>query len=186
MPTASYMNIGETLRFLSCPTDTILNSTLLSSILEFQNLVVLSMDTYCPEEGGCGFHLTDDDMENLAAAIPRLKILQIGLPCRFNFCNTTVASLLSIYTHCLDLESLEIYFNTLTIVEDMQCLLSMSSGYDKAKCRLWDLVVGYILLGVGKEDIELIMMGFKVIFPCLTDFADYCGHWWKLRHKLWG
>ena len=144
------------------------------------------MDTYCSEEEGCGFHLTDDDMGNLAATLPRLEILQIGLPCRFDSCNTTFASLLSISTHCLGLEFLEIHFNTLTIAEDVQHLLGTGSGHDKAKCELRNLTVGYIPLGVGEEGIELVVMGFKVIFPCLTDFTDYGGSWWELRRKLWG
>ena len=144
------------------------------------------MDTYCSEEEGCGFHLMDDDMGNLVAALPLLKILQIGLPCHFNSCNATITSLLLISTHCLDLESLETHFNTLMIVEDMQRLLGTGSGHDKAKCELWNLTVGYIPLGVGEEGIELVVMGFKVIFPCLMDLMDYGGCWWELRCKLWG
>jgi len=40
------------------------------------------MDTYCFGAEGCVFHLADDDMGNLAAALLRLKILQLGRPCR--------------------------------------------------------------------------------------------------------
>ena len=44
------------------------------------------MNNYCSEEEGCVFHLTDDDMGDLAAALPRLKCLQLGRPYRFNSC----------------------------------------------------------------------------------------------------
>jgi len=183
-PTTSHANIRETLRSLSCPPNTTIDSTILSSILKFRNLVMLYVGTYCDEAERCTFHLTDGDVENLAITLPRLKSLQLGIVCDFNYCRTTVASLMSISVHCPDLTSLETHFNTLTIVDDMKHLHDGGSGRGNAKCKLRNLKVGYLPLEVRGEDIETLVVGFKVIFPCLTDFTQYNDHWYELRSKL--
>ena len=69
--------INESSRSLICPGDTILDSTFLSSILKFRNLVALYVGTCFPTDGRT-FRLTDDDVENLAAVLPRLECLQLG------------------------------------------------------------------------------------------------------------
>jgi len=162
----SYANIRERLKSISFPGSTIVDPTLLSSIVTFRNLVALCVGGYCPDEG-CVFRLTDDDMENLAAALPRLETLKLGEPCYFNSCSNTVASLLSISIHCLDLTILETHFNTGTITSDMQRLLDRGAGRDKAKCKLSELITGYFPNELPGEDIETVMMGFKAIFPHL-------------------
>ena len=183
-PATSHVNIRKTLRYISCPLDTTIDSTFLSSILKFRNLVALRLGTYFYRVGGCAFHLTDDNMEKLAASLHRLKSLQLKQPCGSNSRNTTVASLISISIHCPDLTDLETHFNTLTIVGDIQRLIDGGYGRNSAKCELRRLVVGYIPLKVHGEDIETIVVGFKVIFPCLTDFTDFNGHWRELGSKL--
>ena len=132
----------------------------------------------------CAFHLTDDDMENLTATLPQLKTLQLGNPCDLNSCDTTVASLLSISVHCLDLTSLQTHFSTRAIVSDMQRLLDGGAECDKSKCRLRELIVGSSPLEVGREDIEIVAMGFKAIFPCLADVQVLGGSWYQLKSKL--
>jgi len=186
IPVAPHANIREKLRLLECPNGTILDSTFLSPVLKFRNLGVLYMDNRCSEGEGCVFHLTDDDMEGLAAALPRLKYLQLGRPCHSNSCNTTVASLLSISTHCLDLITLETHFNTLTIAEDIRRLLDNDSGRDKSKCKLSILAVGSIPLGADRKDIDMetVQRGFEFIFPRLRDFTNYGGRWYELRTRL--
>jgi len=190
-PVTSHAKIGETLRHLNCLGGTTLNSTFVSLILKFRNLVRLHVTTFCGGDGSCNFHLTDDIVENLAAALPYLEGLQLGQPCSSNACNTTVASLLSISTHCLGLTLLETHFNTLTIVGDMQRLLDGGSWRDKGKCGLRKLVVGFLPVEVGKEDTETVVEGFKVIFPCLDGITNYGGHhgghWDKLveRIEMW-
>jgi len=123
-------------------------------------------------------------MENLAAALPRLKHLRLGQPCRSNTCNTTVASLVSISVRCLDLTVLETHFNTLTIVDDVRGLLDGGAGRDQAKCKLRSFSVGNMPLQVRMEDIEIIATGFKAIFPCLADVRGSGGHWQQLKSKL--
>ena len=157
----------ENLEYISFPIGTIVDPTLLSSIITFRNLVALRVGSYCSNPEGCTFRLTDNDMENLAAALPRLGTLELGKPCGFNSCSNTVASLLSISIHCLDLTVLETHLNTRTIASDMQRLLDRGAGCDKAKCELSDLTTGYFPTELPEGDIETVMMGFKAIFPHL-------------------
>ena len=166
-PSTSHTNIRETLKFLFCSRVITLESTLLPSITSFRNLIRLRVDTYCSMTGGCIFRLTDGDMGNLATALPRLESLQLGRPCCFNSCNTTITSLLSLSVHCLGLMELETHFNTLTIVSDARRLLDEGIGHDKARCMVSDLPVGHLPTTVRENDIGNVAMGLKVIFPRL-------------------
>lgn len=122
----------------------------------------------------------NDYVENLAASLPHLKTLHLGPPCWFNSCDTTVASLMSISTHCLVPTVLQAHFNTQTIVSDMQRLIGGGVGDNKAKCKLRRLTVGYLPPKVHVNDMESIAMGFKVVFSCLTGFEDGNGCWLPL------
>ena len=180
----SHTNTRDTLNALDCPNGTTINSTFLSSIVTFRNLVVLVVPGGCSNAGGCIFRLTDDDVENLAAALPQLNNLQLARPCSRNSCETTVSSLLSLSTHCLRLEFLVIHFNTRTVVGDMQRLLDRNSERDEPKCKLGSLKVGFLPLHeVRREDIGTVAMGFKVIFPCLIFFKGK-GQWSVVQAAL--
>jgi len=176
--------IRETLRCLHCPWRTIIDSALLSSILNFRNLAVLCIQAHCSELMGCDFRLTDDDMKNLASTLSRLQSLELGRPCLRDSCKTTVASLVSISTHCLDLTVLEVHFNTKTIVSDMQRLLEGGAGLDEAKCKLQSLYVGLSPLDISKEDIETVAMGLRIIFPHITGLWGSNRHWDRVILKL--
>jgi len=179
---ASVARTRESLKSITCPRSTVVDSTLLSSFITFQNLATLRVQAHCPRAEGCMFRLTDDDMENLATALPRLEILELGRPCSYNSCNNTVASLLSISIHCLDLTVLETHFNARTIVGDMQRLFDRGTGSDGAKCKLSRLMV-FLPFEVRGEDIGAVMVGFKVIFPCL-EAVGYDGYWHELSSEL--
>ena len=171
-------NIKETLKLLRCPWNTPIDSTLLSSVSLFRNLVTLYVSgNYCSVVGHCAFGLTDDDVENLSATLPRLESLQLGPPCWSNSCNTTVASLVSISIHCPGLTLLEIHFNTRTIVVDMQRLLGQGFRRDRPRCGLCRLPVKDLPLKMRGEDIGTVAMGFKVIFPRLEGFSGYGREW---------
>ena len=168
------MNIKETLKFLHYPSNASVDSALLSCASSFQNLVTLYVGNgYCEMVGICTFGLTDDDVENLAVALPSLVNLQLGDVCGLNSCRTTVSSLLSISTHCLGLSFLRIHFNTRTIAGDMQRLLNEGSGRDKPRCELQILLVGCLPLQLREEDIGTVATGFTDIFPCLEDILSH-------------
>jgi len=176
-PTATInTNIKETLKFLHCPRNTPVDSALLSSASSFRNLVTLyAGNGFCEMGIICTFGLTDNDVENLAVALPSLVNLQLGEACGSNSCRTTISSLLSISTHCLEITALEIHFNTQTIAIDIQRLLNEGSECDKPRCALRNLSVGCLPLRVREEDIGPIAMGFTDIFPCLENFSSYGG-----------
>ena len=179
----SHPNIREMLKSLNCCQRIAVNSASLSSIGKFRNLVELRMHTDCSFRDGCTFYLIDHDMEILAVALPRLKALRLGPPCHSSSCNTTVASLMSISVHCLDLTVLEAHFDTSKIASVMQCLLHVGSGRGKARCKLRSLLAGHVPLPY-KADIEVIAMGFKAIFPYLTEIEGFHYFWHKLNQKL--
>lgn len=158
----------DMLESIHCPM--MLDPKLLTTIGKFRNLVTFRMRSDCYlGKGQCAFHLTDADVHELAAALPRLKNLLLGHPCPSNTCKTTVASLMSISVHCLDLEALEIHFNTQTMVSDVQRLLNESIWKDKAKCNLRDFHVGHMPLEIERtEDEETVAWGFALIFPSLS------------------
>ena len=142
------------------------------------------MRNQCYGVEGCFFHLTDNDVEEIAVTLPRLKSLQLGRPCDSNSCCTTIASLLLISIHCPNLTVLETHFNTLAIVDDIKHLLGGDSVCGNARCKLRNLAVGNLSLEVRGEDIETVVVGFKAIFPCLMDFKSPTARWFGLRSKL--
>jgi len=181
----SHTNIGGTLKFLDCPENTIIDSTFSSSIVKFRSLVTLHVRSfYCSDEVGCAFRITDDGVKDLVTALPHLEDLLLGKPCGMNTCNTTVASLVSISTHCLDLKNLETHFNTRRIVGDMQRLLDGGAEHDGAKCKLRGFSVAMTPLEVGEEDIQTIAMGLNAIFPDLMDLDGYSSSWCRVRLKM--
>lgn len=177
----SHTNIRETLTSLECPKNITVDSTFLSSIVKFRNLATLRVNTIlCHGAGGCFFRITDAEVKDLATALPRLKSLHLGPPCRSNICDATVASLMSISTHCLDLICLDTHFNTQTIVADMQRLLDGGAERDKAKCKLWSYSAGFAPLQVQGQDIQTVEMGFKAIFPNLTTLRGFDRSWGEM------
>ena len=182
-PVTPYTHVKESLRSLICREATIINSAFLSSVLKFRNLAVLYVGTRCPT-GGCTFHLTDDNVEKLVAGLPRLESLQLGIPCSLNSCNTTAASLLSISTHCPELTVLETHFNTITIVANMRRLLDGGSGYDGAKCKVRNLMIARLPHEIDREYVEIVMRGFRTIFPCLMNLTDSDGRWYEVSSIL--
>jgi len=121
-------------------------------------------------------------MENLAIALPHLERgLRLGHPCGFDTCKTTVAALMSISVHCLDLTVLKTHFNTLEIVRDLQRVFDRGAGRDDAKCRVSNLPVGGGLSIEVQENIETVVMGLKVIFPCLRSLVN---RWSSRVHEI--
>ena len=119
-------------------------------------------------------------MENFAAGLPRLRDPELGYPRHFNSCNITVASLLLIYSRCLDIVALEVHFNTRTIVSDIQRLVDAGVGHDEAKCGLPSLTGGALPFGVRGEVIEAVAMGLKIILPRRMNILHYDSGWCTL------
>jgi len=76
----SHPNTRETLKSLDFPRGTIVNSIFLSSIVSSSNLVLLRVYTFCYYGDGCSFRMTDNNVNDLSFALPRLKTLELGVP----------------------------------------------------------------------------------------------------------
>jgi len=179
--------IGERLKSLDLPDCTVIDLTFLSPAVSLRNLVNLRVFNYsCKAMDSCLFRLTDGGMEDLAAALPRLKCLWLGNACRLDTCKTTVASLMSLSIHCPNLLLLGTHFNTRTIVEYMQGLLDGGVGHDRAKCQLRSIFVGDIPLRLDSADLQTVAMGFSLIFPHMTQLVGSNGHWSELGRRMRG
>jgi len=164
----------ESLRFLDVqdPSGSTFDISLTSPIRMFCNLTSLTVDVWCgvPGNGQCAFGLNDDDVADLAIALPQLECLILGHPCFRNTCATTVVCLLSISTYCVKLRNLEIHFNTINIVGNLKTT-SEDPRYEALrqlpKCTLSSLVVYCLPLVLHESDLGTVADGMIDIFPSL-------------------
>lgn len=156
-----------------------------STIRMFRNLLDLDVGGYCPNRQ-CTFELNDDNVRELATALPQLETLLLGYPCDKNTCVTTVACLLQISVHCVKLQHLVIHFNTTNIVGDLKNI-SMNPRFQELhslpKCKLWYLVVRNVPLVLNDSDVDTVVDGMRSIFPWLRGFSG-SKLWSKLSKKL--
>jgi len=158
----------------------IIDPSFSSPIQMFRNLASLSVDIDCIGQGGggqCTFKLNNDDVAELAMALPQLESLLLGNPCCNNTCATTIACLLPISVHCIKLQSLKIHFNTTNIVDDFK----NTSGDHRfqelrslQRCTLPSLGVMRIPLNLDGPGLEIVASGMYDIFPSVGAFVA-CG-----------
>ena len=151
----------------------IINISFTSQIRLFQNLTHLWITAHCPDEDDDQyiFRLNDDDVTNLAVALPRLEFLSLGAPCPKNTCTTTIACLLQISVHCVGLKELEFHFNSTRIVDDLENISKDPQLQELRllpKCTLSCLYVDEIPLALDEPGLEIMANGIIVIFPSLT------------------
>jgi len=103
----------RTLTSFECACDKIpLTEAGLRPLLSFRRLTKLVISSSCTEEQ-CNSQLNDSIISELAAALPQLTRLELGnIPCKAPTSDVTVASLVALSTHCVDLEVLQLHFNT--------------------------------------------------------------------------
>ena len=157
------------------------DATFMSPIMQFRGLAKLWLNSSCSNANGCTFSLTDDDFAEIAIALPRLKDATFGGVCHANSCRTTVSSLLSLSTHCKDLEELEIHFNTTNLLGDLTSILEdlrLRGEHLLPKCRLWWLGVRNAPLQIRVEDCGLVAAGFLGIFSSLREINSNSGMDW--------
>jgi len=153
----------------------IVDSSFTSIIQTFRNLVHLRVMVAC-RDGQCDFKLNNDDVTELAMALPRLNSLFLGYPCDKNTCATTVACLLLISVHCIRLQSLEIHFNTTNIDSDLKNISEDPQFQELRslqKCALSCLDVQGIPLTVDESEYETVARGMTVIFPNLERYYGW-------------
>jgi len=164
--------VRESLEFLNIGDfpDSIINVSFASIIQTFRNLTNLNVPVSCRDDQ-CIFKLDDDNVTELATALPRLRSLLLGHPCDNNTCSTTVACLLQISVRCLGLQSLEIHFNTTNIVDDLKNISEDPRFQElrlRPKCGLSCLDVDDMSLILEESDRETVAIGMLDIFPDLV------------------
>jgi len=125
----------------------------------------------------CIFHLTDSDISLLAAALPRLEWVHLGVPCSSNTCQTTFRSLRTLSTQCLRLEALCIHINMTTLVQDTRRAFEEETRgislepHDGRSCQLGLLSPHYLPLeaNVGVGDLEVVVKGLFAISVTISN-----------------
>ena len=144
-----------------------------SSIQRFGNLVDLDIRVHCYDEygeGQCAFNLNNNNVTELAMALPQLELLVLGHPCPDNTCATTVGCLLLVSVLCVRLEELQIHFNTTDTVDDLKNMLidpRFQEIRSLPRCPLTQLDVFETPLDLDESDFETVALGMIDIFPSL-------------------
>jgi len=164
-----------------------IDSPLITRVLPFTGLTDLLFSMECFMRP-CVSRFTDQDVERLAIALPRLETLTLGgSPCGDDTCPTTVRSLLFLSVHCTKLRHLNIHFRMANLRADMLELLgyAYSQGLQsKPKCPLEALVVWEMRPELADYDPVLISIGMLMIFPSLVKFSTISPAWAKVEVML--
>jgi len=150
-----------------------INTGLTSPLLMFQKLTILKMDIYCLEEE-CLFYLKDDDIKTLAMALPQMKTLTLGHPCRKNTCRTSAFCLLSLSVYCIELEQLEVHLNASGFARWYE-ETAWEPEAELPRCALKTLVVHEMPLFLDVDAVEEVSDGLANIFPSLGDIQWKAG-----------
>ena len=184
-------NVKESLKVLnigSLPNPIIIDISF-TSIRLFQNLVHLNVETDChdDDEGQCTFKLNDSNVTELATALPRLESLLLGHACFANSCATTVACLLPISVHCVELQKLEVHFNTTNIVDNLKDV-SEDTRFQELRslprCSLLRLDVYRMPLTLDDTGFETVASGMIIIFPSLWACDGLDDAWGELSERI--
>lgn len=171
----------------------VVDSSLLSKFLPFTNVVELFVGEGCPlipllVDARCTSRFTDQDVESLAIAMPKLEVLTLGKwLCGANTCPTTVLSLLFLSVHCTKLRRLSIHFRTSNMAADVMAMVDYASSHDlhqKPKCVLNTLVLGCHIPHLEDHEVALVSAGISAIFPSLTQFGDPFNRPHQLKTKI--
>jgi len=112
----------------------------LRPFLSFGRLTTLELTTSCTG-WRCGTQLNDSIISELAMALPRLASLTLGgMPCKASTSDVTVMGLVALSTNCVDLDFLQLHFNTKDIISRGTHANSQTHRFT---CKLRTLSVGY-------------------------------------------
>ena len=175
----------ETLNIAGLP-NPIIDVSFVSPIQMFHNLAFLNVVASCYDDR-CAFELNNDNVAELAKALPHLSFLCLGHPCSKSTCATTIACLLPISCCCLELESLEIHFNTAKIVEDFKSV-STDPQFERLrslpKCSLSRLELWQAPLALDEHGIETVANGMVIVFPLLECCIGLGKVWGEVSSRI--
>lgn len=186
---------GLCIKAVTCPvieviTSPVIDISFISPIRMFQSLVHLIIETYCHDNRGrgrCTFELNDDNATEIATSLTQLEDLQLGHPCFENTCATTVACLLPISVHCLELQTLQIHINTTNIISDLKNVLEgpeFEQLRSLPRCTLWCLDFYQTPLSLDGPGFEAVANGMVDIFPSLESCDGRHQGWYEVTAVL--
>ena len=164
------------------------DAVFMAPILLFRGLVTLGLTSACyAPVPGCGFLLTDNDITEIATALPRLEEAVLGIVCSANSCQTTAAPLVSFSTRCRQLQHLEIHFKMKNLRHDLESV--------SADPRLDNLLslqprgVSHLSLSnapytINEDDVVAVLKRFRRIFPSLVEISGNDTSWGELNLRL--
>lgn len=186
-----HVGLKETLTRINFRETVPIDATLVSPFPLFPNLAVLSVQPYCGRPVGCTFSLTNQDVVQLSAALPRLEVLVLGHPCSLNTSRTTVSCLLALSVHCKGLSRLGIHLSTANLIGDIKSLSEDPDFRDlgslPTRCPLTSFHAGSLPFPhlTSDEDITTIAAGLIDIFPSLIEVHSYIDPSWAfLRSRV--
>ncbi|KAF9780745.1 hypothetical protein BJ322DRAFT_279206 [Thelephora terrestris] len=175
--------LGGLATFPRVPVD----AAFMSPIMLFRELIFLRLSSACSIMGGCTFRLTDDDVAEIAAALPRLGDALFGTVCSANSCRTTVASLVSLSTRCRDLERLEIHFSTKNLRHNLESASTDPRLDSLTSLRMRDtfhLSISDAPYTISEDDVVPVLKGFRGVFPSLAQIDGNSTYWEGLSLRL--
>ena len=177
---------GQKLTVLECWVDVSVNAAFIHPIMLFHGLVELMLVSPCSSVGGCAFSLTDNDVAEIATALPRLRNATLGSPCSINSCRTTVSSLAFLSTRCKSLEYLGLHFNTTNLRGDLESVSvdPRPHGLPSSPGRSFSLLMANAPYSISEEDVLPVLAGFLRIFPSLGRIYGNNTGWRELSRSL--
>ena len=160
-----------------------IDTVFMSRVIQFRELTILRLKSACSHLQGCVFNLTDDDIAEIATALPHLEEAVLGRVCSANSCQTTIESLVFLSTRCRDLRVLEVHFNTTYLRNDLEFVLTDHLFHDLPTRRTSDnfhLSLSRAPCGISGDDFALVLMGFRRIFPSLSEISGNDASWEEL------
>ena len=174
-----YASLQTTLIRLTFRMSFIVDTAFISPLSHFPNLVSLVVELRCWPN--YYFSLTNRDVTQLSAALPRLEWLDLGLSCSLNSSpDTTVSCLLALSVHCKYSRGVWIHFNATNLVDDIRFLSEDPDlrGLRELLTRspLKRFYAGSLRFpNVTDRDITTIAEGFMDIFPSICTITSING-----------
>ena len=169
----------------------LIDAAFISPIILLRELTSLKLSSACSSRSTaapiCAFSLTDDNIAEVATALPHLEVAVLGIVCSANSCKTTVTSLVTFSTHCRNLERLEIHFNTTNLRNELESVSTDPRLESLPPLRTRDifhLSLSSAPYTINEDDVIPVLKGFRRIFPSLTEIRGIGTSWVELNLRL--
>jgi len=150
-----------------------------SSLLIFKQLRRLEIDFCC--DTACSSNVGDGVIINLAQAMPKLEILQLGKePCHA-ITGITLKGLVALACNCPNLSKLCVHLRAWDLAEavtnqEVPGPCGCTTTVSKTNCALTSLQVGKI--PIREQDVFMVALILIQVFPQITNI-EYSNHQWR-------